>query len=206
MHIADGVLSGPVIAVSSTLALAGVGIGLSKVDYDTIPKAGILSATFFVASLMHINIGPSSAHLLLTGLLGLLLGWTAFPALAAALLMQTLFFGYGGLTTLGANTLNAGAAAVICHALFFPFIRKEGGRPATPFWIGFWAGGIGILLNGLFFALTLFLSDRDFGETILAVLLAHLPIIVIEAFVTGSAVAFLKKVKPELLQKGPLVS
>ena len=84
MHIADGILSVPVIAATSALALAGVGIGLAKVDHEDIPQVGVMAAVFFVTSLIHINIGPVSVHLMLTGLLGLLLGWTAFPALAVA--------------------------------------------------------------------------------------------------------------------------
>ncbi len=198
MHIADGVLSLPVIAVSSTLAVGGVAMGLSRIDYENIPKTGILSAAFFVASLIHINIGPSSAHLMLTGLLGLLLGWKAFPALSAAFVLQTLFFGYGGITTLGPNTLNSGAAALICCALFSPFVKKVKGRKRF-FWVGFLAGAAGIILNCFFLAVTLYASDKKFTATIAAISLAHVPIVFIEGLVTGFVVVFLKKVKPEML-------
>ena len=40
--------------------------------------AGLLGAAFFVASLIHVPIGFSSAHLILNGLLGVVLGWAAF--------------------------------------------------------------------------------------------------------------------------------
>ena len=199
MHIADGVLSGPVIAVTSTLAVAGVTIGLSRVSYEEIPKVGGLSAAFFVSSLIHINIGPASAHVMLTGLLGFLLGWASFPALAAAFILQTLFFGYGGLTTLGANTLNSGIAAVICYVIFVPRMARR--KVLPPFWLGFSVGATGIVLNGLFLATTLYLSDKDFFETIVAISMAHIPVVLIEAFVAGSVVSFIWKVKPELLFK-----
>jgi cobalt/nickel transport system permease protein len=39
-----------------------------------------------VASLIHVPIGPSNAHLILNGLVGLLLGWGAFPAILVALI------------------------------------------------------------------------------------------------------------------------
>ena len=42
----------------------------------------------FVASLVHVPVGPSSMHLVLNGLLGLLLGWAAFPAILVGLLLQ----------------------------------------------------------------------------------------------------------------------
>ena len=88
MHISEGVLSGPVLVSGMVLAGAGMAIGLKKLDYDRIAQAGILSASFFVASLIHVPIGPSSVHLILNGIVGLLLGWGAVPAIVVALLLQ----------------------------------------------------------------------------------------------------------------------
>ncbi len=204
MHIADGVLSVPVIVTTSTLAVAGVGIGLAKVDHDDVPKVGVLSAAFFVASLIHINIGPVSVHLMLTGLLGLMLGWASFPALAVALLLQSLFFGYGGITTLGANTLSAGMAGIICYFVFSKFMQRDTTASSTFFVIGCLVGASGIILNVFFQAVTLYLSDTDFLETLIAIFVAHLPVVLIEAFVVGTILSFFKKVKPELLAKGAL--
>ena len=87
MHISEGILSGPVLISGAALAAAGTAIGLKNFDYDRIAKAGILSAAFFVASLIHVPIGPSNVHLILNGIVGLLLGWTAFPAILVALLL-----------------------------------------------------------------------------------------------------------------------
>ena len=39
--------------------------------------------------------------LVLNGLMGLMLGWAALPAVFTALLLQAVFFGHGGYTTLG---------------------------------------------------------------------------------------------------------
>ena len=58
---------------SPRVSAAGTAIGLKKLDYDRIAQAGILAAAFFVASLIHVPIGPSNAHLILNGLVGLLL-------------------------------------------------------------------------------------------------------------------------------------
>ena len=60
MHISEGVLSGPVLISGAALAAVGTGIGLKKLDYDQIAKAGMLAAAFFVASLIHVPIGPSN--------------------------------------------------------------------------------------------------------------------------------------------------
>ncbi|MCV6597055.1 MAG: cobalt transporter CbiM, partial [Mangrovicoccus sp.] len=103
MHIVDGALSNPVVIGGAIAAAGGIAMGLRSLDLDRIPTAGVLSAAFFVASLIHVPIGPSSVHLILNGLAGLLLGWAAFPALFVGLLLQAVFFGFGGLTVLGIN-------------------------------------------------------------------------------------------------------
>ena len=105
MHISEGVLSGPVLISGGALAAVGTAIGLRKLDYDHIAKAGMLSAAFFVASLVHVPIGPANAHLVLNGLVGLLLGWAAFPAILVALVLQAVLFQFGGITVLGVNTI-----------------------------------------------------------------------------------------------------
>ena len=65
MHIAEGVLSAPVLVGGAGAALAGTAVGLKAIEYDRITRVGILSSAFFVASLIHVNIGPSSTHLVL---------------------------------------------------------------------------------------------------------------------------------------------
>jgi cobalt/nickel transport system permease protein len=75
-------------------------------EHKEVPKVAILSSVFFVASLIHVPLGPSSVHLILNGIMGVLLGWTAFPAILVALALQGVLFQFGGITTLGVNTLN----------------------------------------------------------------------------------------------------
>jgi cobalt/nickel transport system permease protein len=74
MHIVDGALS-PAVAISGgILSAGGIALGLRQMTLEKIPAAGMLSATFFVASLVHVPIGPSSVHLIMNGLAGLVLG------------------------------------------------------------------------------------------------------------------------------------
>ncbi|MBW1903093.1 MAG: energy-coupling factor ABC transporter permease, partial [Deltaproteobacteria bacterium] len=75
MHISEGVLSAPVLISCVVLAAAGTAVGLKKLDYERIPQVAVLSAAFFIVSLVHVPIGPSNVHLILNGLIGLLLGW-----------------------------------------------------------------------------------------------------------------------------------
>jgi cobalt/nickel transport system permease protein len=88
------------------LVAAGTAIGLKKIDYDHLGRVGILSATFFVASLVHVPIWPSSVHLILNGVVGLLLGWAAFPAILVALLLQAVFFQFGHFNADNSLTFN----------------------------------------------------------------------------------------------------
>ena len=83
MHIDEGLLATStqgllVMGIGAAVAAAGTAIGLRKLDYEQMPRAAMLSATFFVASLIHLPIGFTSVHLVLNGLVGLILGWAAF--------------------------------------------------------------------------------------------------------------------------------
>ncbi|WP_020590850.1 cobalt transporter CbiM [Kiloniella laminariae] len=117
MHIVDGALSNPVLIGGGLLAASGVAYSLKKLEPEDLPRVGVLSAVFFVASLIHVPLGFSSVHLILNGLLGIILGWAAFPALAVALLLQAVFFGFGGLTVLGVNAVNIAFPAVLVYYL-----------------------------------------------------------------------------------------
>ena len=155
-----------------------------------------MSAAFFVASLVHVPVGPSNVHLILNGLLGMVLGWSAVPAIFVGLLLQAVFFGYGGITVLGANTVIMGLPAVVCFYLFAPLARRQG-RLAWAF--GALAGAFAIVLTCVGVAAALALSGREYVLVAKLVLIAHLPVMMVEAFVTGTIVVFLQRVKPEVL-------
>ncbi len=198
MHIADGIVSAPVLIGSSVLALGGVAIGLKKTSYEQIPQVAVMSAAFFVASLIHVPIGPGQVHLVLNGLTGLILGWAAFPALLIAFILQSILFGYGGITVLGVNTLNMALPAVFCHYLFATVLFRAKSK-RTVFLTGFIVGGVAIALSAVLMALTLYLSNKDFLGVISAILIAHIPIMIVEGVLTGAASVFILKVSPHIL-------
>ncbi|WP_147822202.1 cobalt transporter CbiM [Salidesulfovibrio onnuriiensis] len=197
MHISEGVLSAPVLVSGAVLAAGGIGMGLKHVDYDRIMSVAILSAAFFVASLVHVPVGVSSAHLILNGLLGVVLGWAAFPSIFVALLLQAVLFQYGGLTVLGLNTFNMAAPAVLCFYLFRPMLRRgNGSRFAGAFCVGFLA----VLMSTVLTSGALALSGDEFLPAAKALFLVHLPVMAIEGVVTGFVYSFLSRVKPEILK------
>mgnify|MGYP002631016601 FL=1 len=198
MHISEGILSGPVLISGVALAAAGTAIGLKKLDYERIPRAAILAASFFVASLIHVPVGPSSVHLILNGIVGLILGWGAFPVILVALVLQTVFFQFGGITTLGVNTMIMAAPAVFCYYLFGGLVRK---RPGIALPAAFACGGLSVFFGGIMVGLALIFTEENFLKVSYLVVAAHVPIMIIEGLITAFCVAFLKKVQPEMLQK-----
>lgn len=200
MHIADGILTAPLIAGTGALAATGMAIGLRRLDVDEVPRAAMVAAVYFMATLIRIPVGPASTHLVLTGLMGLLLGWSAFPALGAAMLLQTVLFGFGGLTSWGANVLNGALPAVVCSYLFGGSIRRAVSAPRA-FLLASAAGTLGVLLSGLMLAGTLYLAGGEFLGAGTAILLSHIPVLVVEGFVTGAVVSFLFRVHPGMLRR-----
>jgi len=125
MHISEGVLSAPVLVTGAALAVTGISVGLKKMDYEKIPQVAVLSSAFFVASLIHVPIGPSSVHLILNGINGLLLGWLCFPSILVALALQAILFQFGGITVLGVNTVTMALPALIGYYLFGRLIKGK---------------------------------------------------------------------------------
>jgi cobalt/nickel transport system permease protein len=221
MHISEGVLSLPVLAGGAVCAVAGLACSLKKLPWNRLMSVGILSSAFFVASLIHVPLGPGSVHLIMNGLLGALLGWAALPAISVALFLQALLFQFGGLFCLGVNITIMAWPAVICGLLFRPFFPK--GTEALPdargipspekfrlrrFFSGnrlrraaapFACGALSVLCSALLCALALALSGERFVTAAWAILLAHVPIMIIEGLLTAAVVATLARVLPELL-------
>jgi cobalt/nickel transport system permease protein len=194
MHISEGIISAPVLAAGAVFTAAGVSNGLRKLSYEKIPMVSVLCSAFFVAALIHVPFGPTSVHLVLNGLMGILLGWSVFPAMLIALFLQAVFFGFGGLTTLGLNTFNMAAPALLCYYLFRAFAKR------TPVYLlGMFLGALAIALSACLVGASLFTCGRDFLTVSKLIIISHIPVMLIEGFITGSIIVFLAKVRPEIL-------
>jgi cobalt/nickel transport system permease protein len=140
MHISEGILSAPVLVTGAALTVTAVGHSLKKMEHKEVPKVAILSSVFFVASLIHVPLGPSSVHLILNGIMGVLLGWTAFPAILVA-----------------------------------------------------------VMLSGIMVAAALIFTGEPFMQVAKLVVIAHLPVMILEGALTAFCIGFLRKVRPEIL-------
>ena len=202
MHIAEGVLSPAILGAGAILAVTGTALGLRGLAYDRLIGVGILSAAFFVGSLVHIPLGLASAHLLLNGLVGVLLGWAAFPSIFVALLLQALLFQFGGITVLGVNTFTMGFSAVLawyaCRGIRRLFPGTAGLRAAA-----FCGGALGVALSAILTALALAFTDEGFQTAAKLLLAAHAPLMLLEGLITMLTITFIARVRPEMLHMMP---
>jgi len=197
MHISEGILSPPVLITGAALTGVGLVLGLKTLKTEKIPEVAVLSSTFFVASLIHIPIGPSSAHLVLNGLVGLLLGWSAFPAIFLGLLLQALIFQFGGLTTLGVNTFAMAFPPVVLSYILRRFLKKD--KYSLTFTVSFLVGFLSIIFSAILIGTALYFTEKSFIPVIITLLGAHFPIAVVEGFITSFIMLYLLKVKPEVV-------
>jgi len=202
MHVADGILSGPVLAVGFVGTIAVAAYTLRKVDLEDIPKISVVTSAFFVASFIHIPIGVSSLHLILNGLIGIMLGLKAFPAILLGVTLQAILFGHGGVSVIGVNALMLGGGALCAygiwqlrHSITLP--KLDHNKNIIAF--GGLAGATGIITSGFVLALALFTTGEAFWAMAGVAFAVHIPLMLIEGAVAATCVAFLLRIKPDIL-------
>lgn len=201
IHISDGVLSWQTLALGWVISGIVIFFSVRNIKAEQVPKISVITACFFVASLFHIPVGPTSVHLILNGLVGAIVGPFCYISIFLGVVLQAFLFGHGGVTVIGVNSLNIGIPALLGYGVFTVgqrFIRWE--SPVKSFLLGALVGGLAIALAVLFATVMLYSSGEEFAGVIKALILFHIPVILIEAVVVGSIVSFLLKVKPEILE------
>lgn len=285
VHIADGVLGWPTLAIGFAVAALLALLAAWRVREEEVPRIALLTAAFFVASSIHVKLGPSSVHLLLVGLVGIVLGRRAPLAILIGVTLQALLIPHGGLSTIGVNTCAEALPALLAGGLFgllsrlgdpFGLVRPLLAAAAALVWgtcllFGaalLWTNSLGDVLRwspraGLMFSpahlepawaflrhpvcraglglfalaaallerrlrsgpgfapgvlvgvlavvgttlltgLVLLLDGAErWGTFVSVVFVAHLPLALLEGLIAGSIVAFLARVKPEMLGTVP---
>ncbi len=131
VHISDGMLL-PSWEVGGFVAATLLALfGAWRIRDDEIPRIALLTAAFFVASQIHVQVpGGPSTHLLLNGLLGVILGRRALLAVPLGLFLQAALFQHGGYYSLGVNSVVMGLPALLAWLLFTGLRRLPGCRRA----------------------------------------------------------------------------
>lgn len=210
MHIPDGILPAEATIAGYAAAGALTWVALRQIDrrddpQADVPKAALMTSAFFVASWIHIPVPPTSVHLVLNGLLGVVLGYYAVPAILIGLFFQAVMFQHGGLTTLGVNATMMGVPALLAYHLFQlrHRLRLDGPRATGAFAFFGSAGGLLlaalIAMGVLITTIPAHLNVAAEREAILTLTLAHVPLALIEGAFAAALVLYLERVKPGLI-------
>jgi cobalt uptake substrate-specific transmembrane region len=192
VHISEGVLSAPVLLAGWAVTAPAVAAILWRVRQSEIPRIACFSALFFVASFVHLPVGVSSMHLMLSGLVGAFLGSRAILAIFVALFLQGVFFGFGGLSVLGVNTAVIGFPAVL-GGLFAAAAKAQELKVRTQKIYLFLAGFVPIVCSMLLLDLVLFISGREFFAIATLISLEGAILAVLEGIITLFALSFIAK-------------
>lgn len=200
MHLSEGVLHTPVLLAGVALAGVGVAVGLRRLESERLPLTALFAAAFFVAGTIHVPVGIGSVHLILNGMAGLFLGWAVFPAFLIALLLQVLFFSFGGFAVLGVNLCVMALPAVAAHYVLRGYL-KPGMGPVAKLFAGLGAGIIGVGGAGVLASLVLALDGGKYYQDLIALLLlSHLPVFVLDGIISYGVISLLSKMYPSALQ------
>lgn len=201
MHIPDGVLSIEVIALTY-LALAGVAYAafsrISRIWSSSLAgKTSSIAVVVFVTQMINWPIpGGTSLHFVGGALSGIILGpWIGFIAMLIVLLIQALIFHDGGLTALGANAINMAVVAVFSGYMLYRALNKRSA------WIaGFTSGWLSVSLAGTLCGIELWLSNPISITPLIVMALWHTALGGIEGAITASAVVYVKKKAPQVIE------
>jgi cobalt/nickel transport system permease protein len=198
VHLSDGAIADAWVAAGFAGGAVLLALAMWRMRESDVPRIGVLTAAFFVGSSIHIKLAvlPTSVHLILNGLVGVVLGRRAPLAVTIGLGLQYLLLAHGGYTTLGLNACIVGIPAVLA-GWAYPVLRRLGvsafARGAI---LGASAAAGAVALN---FLVLLFAGKEDWATLAKLVLLAHVPVVILEALMLGVIVRYVEKVKPEML-------
>jgi len=213
MHMADALISPTVGATFAAVSGAAVIYSARKLKESAnekiVPLMGVMGAFVFAAQMINFTIPGtgSSGHLGGGMILAILLGpHGGFLTLASVLIVQALFFGDGGLLALGCNIFNmAFWTCFVAYPLIYRNIVRQGSRPAAMTLGIIGAVLVAIQLGAFSVVIQTLLSGRSdlpFLSFVLLMQPIHLAIGLVEGLVTAAFIAFVKKVRPEILEAG----
>lgn len=215
MHIPDGFLTAPALAIGAAGAVAGLTVCVRRARAEErerdLPVAGLLAAFFLLGDAPLFPIGVGTDGHLLGGMLAVcLLGpWLGAMTIAVVCAIQALALGDGGVSALGLNVVNL---ALIPAFVGYPLLL--GLRRMLPSTRTGLAAGCGVcafvsvVLAALVFVGEFALGARpsiDVGTIAAATIGAYLVVGAIEGVITGLIVRALADVRPDLVRvAGPL--
>jgi len=222
MHIPDGYLSPSTCATLYAAAAAGWYSALRRVKRAlltrVIPLISVFAAFSFVVMMFNLPLpGGTTGHALGVTIAAIVLGPSgAILALSIAIAIQALFFGDGGISTLGANCFNmAMAGSLVAYGVYRVLAARASitskRRVAAAALAGYCAVNVSALLAAVEFGIQPVLF-HDAGGTPLyapyplsiampAMMIGHLTFAgMAEAVIAAGLVAYLQAADPALLR------
>ncbi len=217
MHITEGIITGSSAVAYTGAGLVFVGWGASRMNKFVCdfpgkkPLLGMGGALIFFLSLIPIPaFTGTTTHPCGTPLVAILLGPLIGCALTGvSLLLQAAFFAHGGFSTWGANVIALGVFGCFFGWGVFKVFMKIG----LPLWAAGFAGGlVGDVMvyasSGMILGTTLVNAPNpqfSLGGYLAAIYAAYLPtqlpIAVGEMIVTGMALQYAYRQRPEVLEE-----
>ncbi len=198
MHIADGILPAGLTIGSHVASGIVLVLTTKNAEKQEIPKISLFTAMFFIASLIHIPIPPTSVHLVLCGLIGIILGKYSFSAIWVGLLFQAIMFQHGGILSLGVNALNFGIPALLSYLIFNLFKK----RFKNSNFLAFLAAIISfaaIILAAFLLSIELYITEKSFSLLITGFLIGTAVTAIIDAIIAFFVIKILNKYYPYML-------
>ncbi len=205
MHVPDGFLSPeisiPAYAIAAPLWVVAARRHFGRTAADALPVMGSLTALAFVVQTIRIPVpGGTSTHLVGASLLALVYHpLVAFACESLVLLVQAIFFGAGGVTTLAVNALAMGLVGPLAAWLAFRAARGLGEKAAAfaAAWIGTQAASLSVaLVLGLQHAIGPDVFPVPFPVALAATMIPSVAATgVVEGLYTLGALALLRKAK-----------
>jgi len=204
MHIPDGFLSAVVALLCWVVTIAVIAVAIRKTNHalgqKQVPLMGIMAAFIFAAQMINFPVaGGTSGHLLGGALTAIVLGpWPAVLVMTSVIAVQGLLFQDGGLLVMGANILNMGILTVaVGYGLYRLAANRGRGTRLTAAAIAAW---LSVMTAALATSLELWLSGTARLDIVMpAMLFVHSLIGIGEALITVATLAFIMKVRPDLL-------
>jgi cobalt/nickel transport system permease protein len=223
MHIPDGYLSPSTCAALYGAAAPFWYIALQRVKSllatRLVPLLSVMAALCFVIMMFNLPLpGGTTGHAVGVAIATIVLGpWASILAVSVALAIQAVFFGDGGITTLGANCFNM---AIVGSLVAYAVYRLAAGRAALTSprrtVAAALAGYAAINASALFAAVEFGIQPMFFKDAsgaplyapyplsiaVPAMMLGHLTFAgIAELFLAAGVVAYFQRTNPALLQR-----
>lgn len=206
MHIPDGFIDLKTALATGVLSTAGLAVSIFNVKKifkaKVIAMMGIMAALIFALQMINFTIpGGTSGHLLGGALVAIILGpFAGSIVLTVVLIVQALVFMDGGIVALGSNVFNMAICGVLCAYLIYYLFQKVSSKRWLFYTSVAAAAWLSVVFASFLAALELGISGTyDIRVTIRAIVLVHMVIGVGEALITTAIIAFIDRVRPDLI-------